>query len=119
MVNPFIASSKDYIKKATLNTKKHHIKITSTLHREKVAILYMRKNFNYSVNELAQFFSRSASLIHRTLKFNSSIGAIQYLNQRKLPNHTRLQSAQKHRLTMQRFMDLWAGFILGETDKPP
>jgi len=119
MVNPFIASSKDYTKPLPKLTKKSYIRLTGTLHREKAAICYLRSHFNYSINELSQFFGRSCSLIHRTLQFNSAVGALSFRDERKLPNQVRLASAKVHRLTIGRFMDLWASFILGETDRPP
>jgi hypothetical protein len=86
---------------------------------ERAAILYLRKKFNYTITALAQFTGRSASLIHRILKFNKIIGNLPFADLRKIPNQLRLRTAQKHRLTLQRFMDLWAGFILGSEDKPP
>ena len=116
MVNPYCATAKDYAKNTT---RKQYTRLTGTLKREKTAIIYLRTHFNYSINELAKFFSRSQSLIHRTLKFNAAIGAIKLYSQRKLPNTTRLISAQNHRAIMGFFMQRWETFLLGLEDKPP
>ena len=120
MVSPYCAMTKDFAsKKARLLSKKPYIRITSNLPQTKRAILYLRSHFNYSINTLAQFLGRSASLIHRTLKLNQRLGALQFVSQRKLPNHVRLIAAQKHRLTIQRYMQLWTSFLLGEESDPP
>jgi hypothetical protein len=86
--------------------------------REKTAILKLRK-LGYSVNQLSTFFGRSVSLIHRIVKFNEIIGAIPHLNLRTMPNRVRLLGAQNHRFTMERYIQLWEAFILGEVDRPP
>jgi hypothetical protein len=88
------------------------------LKREKAALIKLR-NLGYSINELKAFSGRSCSVIHRILKKHSSLTGGPIKELRKLPNSTRLQSAQKHRLTMERFIQLWEAFILGEVDKPP
>jgi hypothetical protein len=88
------------------------------LPREKTAIIKLRR-LGYTISALTKFTGRSASMIHKVLKFNEAIGAITRGDLRKIPNQLRLRTAQKHRLTIERFMQLWEAFILGETDKPP
>ena len=88
------------------------------LPREKVTIVKLRR-FGWTISALTKFTGRSASMIHKVLKFNESLRSIPRVDLRKMPNALRLRTAQKHRLTLARFMSLWEAFILGETDKPP
>jgi hypothetical protein len=116
MVSPYYANHKDYTHKPpTLLSKKQRVPF---MQREKTAIIKLRQH-GYSINELSIFSGRSKSVIHRILHSYHNITQTAIANLRTLPNHTRLQSAQKHRLTMTRFMELWMPFILSETDKPP
>jgi hypothetical protein len=114
MVSPFCAAHFDY-KKPTLNTQKHRHRF---MKREKVAIIKLRK-LGYSINELSNFIGRSTSVIHRILHTYFSTAQTSMQELRKLPNQVRLASAQKHRLTMDRFIQLWESFIFGDTDEPP
>jgi len=86
--------------------------------REKTSILKLRKQ-GYSINALSTFFGRSASLIHKMLKFNELLSAIPRKDERKLPNQTRLKTAQRIRTQMNYWITRWLPFVLGETDKPP
>jgi hypothetical protein len=88
------------------------------LPREKSAILKLRR-FGWTISALTKFTGRSASMIHKVLKFNENLRSIPRVDLRKMPAQLRLRTAQKHRLTLQRFMQLWEAFILGETDRPP
>ena len=87
--------------------------------REKAAIVYLRRNHKYSINQLSLFFGRSVSLIHQIISFNRLLGTLPFSDERKLPNQTRLLSAQKFRFSMEKWISAWTAFILGETDKPP
>ena len=93
--------------------------------REKAAIIKLRQ-FGWSINSLSKFTGRSFSVIHKILKIAGYTPGVFYNSNwhqdrdlRKLPNQLRLKAAQKHRLSMHRFMELWEGFILGTEDKPP
>lgn len=87
--------------------------------RERAAIVYLRKNHHYSINQLATFFGRSASLIHGILNFNRLIGNLPFLNLRKLPTQTKRLAAQRFRQTMEKWIQVWESFILGDVDEPP
>ncbi len=89
------------------------------LPREKAAIIYLRKNKNYSITHLETLFGRSRSLIHKLIKFNETLGAITHQNLRTMPNQTRLKTSQRIRLQMDFWISKWMPFILGEQDKPP
>ena len=92
---------------------------TGTLRREKAAMVYLRKNHKYSINELAVFFGRSKSLIHQVIHFNELIGNLAKSQLRNMPNRIRLLAAQSHRVSMDYWINQWQAFILGEEDKPP
>jgi hypothetical protein len=115
MVSPFCATRKDYSKPPTLNHKKTRIPF---MQRERAAIIKLRK-LGYSINTLATFTGRSCSVIHRILNtyFNRTKTVMAEL--RKMPNALRLQTALKHRLSMDFRIEQWMPFILGEEDKPP
>ena len=86
--------------------------------REKAAVIKLR-NLGYSINQLKTFFGRSTSIIHKIINGTVWYSDCPPKDLRNLPNQVRLKSAQKHRLTIKNFMQLWEAFILGETDKPP
>ena len=86
---------------------------------ERASILFLRRNHKYSINQLSEFFGRSRSIIHQIVKFNQLIGNLAFTNLRKLPNQTRLLTSQKFRFSMERWIQLWTPFILGEDTEPP
>ena len=89
------------------------------LQRERAAILYLRRKFSYSINTLAQAFSRSSSLIHRILKFNKALGALTHKDLRWLPARVKKLATARMQRQLRFFMKLWMPFILGESDRPP
>lgn len=115
MVNPFIATSKDYTNTPTLNSVKTRLPF---LPREKAAIIKLCK-LGYSINSLKTFFGRSTSVIHRIVKLELKLTGGHRIDLRKLPAHTRLMSALKTRLAMDFQITRWMPFILGDEAEPP
>ena len=89
------------------------------LQRERAAMLYLRRKFSYSINTLAQAFNRSASLIHRILKFNQTLGTLARHDLRWLPSRVKKIGNARMQRQLIFFMQKWQAFILGESDKPP
>jgi hypothetical protein len=82
--------------------------------REKASILKLRR-LGYSINQLSVFFGRSTSAIYSILKKSFDV----FHDLRKLPTQTKQTAASFKRQTMQKWMSMWEGFILGSEDKPP
>lgn len=90
------------------------------MQREKAAILYLRRRFGYSMNIIAKAFGRSTSLVHRILKFNEALGALQWMsNKRKIPPHVRRLAKARMERQMNSHFGLWTAFLLGLVEKPP
>ena len=87
--------------------------------RERAAILYLRRKFSYSINTLAQAFSRSSSLIHRILKFNRALGTLAHKDNRWYRDFSKKIGAARQRRQLAFYMNLWMPFILGTEDRPP
>jgi hypothetical protein len=87
--------------------------------REKAALIIMRRKFGYSINTLAEAFNRSVSLIHKTLRFNHALGALNLKDLRRLPSKIKKIATRRMRRQLAFYMPQWTMFILGEADKPP
>lgn len=128
MVSPYIASSKDYTKKAYQTTPKHTKLRIKFQKNEKAAILKLRQH-NYSINQLQEFFGRSTSLISNIIKTNSfyrldhrfteDSRGLRGKDLRKLPSHIRQLASSRKARFMANWIKCWEAFILGEVDRPP
>ena len=99
------------------NISKFHIVVCMRipiLRREPAAYVMLRR-LGYSVNQIAQAFGRSYSVVWRRLKFNG----LNRRDLRKLPARIRLLAAQRQRNSMIRWFHLWELWALGEGDRPP
>lgn len=87
--------------------------------REKACILYLRKNFDYSINNLAHAFGRSRSLIHKIIKFNRKIGNLNRTDFRFIKAYVKKIATVRQRKQLWFYMKLWQKFIMGIEAKPP
>ena len=89
------------------------------LQRERASILFLRRRFKYSINQLATAFGRSASLIHKIVKFNTRLGVLRWMDNRYVKTYVKKIAAARQTRQLAFFMGLWQAFILGEEDRPP
>lgn len=89
------------------------------MQREKVAIIYMRKRFKYSISVLSKFFGRSKSLIQALIDFNVRLGTIPRLDNRTFHPHIRRLAKARMERQMNSYLKLWMAFLLGLEEKPP
>ena len=87
--------------------------------REKACILFLRKKYRYSLNQLAEAFGRSVSLVHQVCKWNETIGNLKWMDNRCLPGRVKKIAAARMTRQLRRFMRMWQAWILGDGDRPP
>lgn len=86
--------------------------------REKAAVIKLTRH-GYSINMLAKLFRRSTSFIHRIVRTSITRGINHFVDKRKLPNVTRLQTASARWRTIYNYWAGWVRFIKGVEAKPP
>jgi hypothetical protein len=86
--------------------------------REKAAMVKLRR-LGFSINMIARAFSRSTSLIKRTIDFNSFAGNLRRLDLRKLPAYVKHLSAARLWGTWLRLAARWVDWIAGSGERPP
>jgi len=88
------------------------------LPREKAAMVKLRR-LGYSINMLARAFSRSTSLIKRTIDFNFFAGNLRRLDLRKLPAYVKHLSTVRLWNVWLKTAARWVDWIAGSGERPP
>jgi hypothetical protein len=88
------------------------------LPREKAAIIKLT-NLGYPINQLSKVFGRSTSFIHKTVRTAITRKIAHFIDKRKLPAKTRLACSTKRWINLQKWIEIWMPFIMGEVDRPP
>jgi len=115
---------KDYLTYARERPRKTPRPRKPVPQREAVAYVKLYE-LGYSINQIAQAFGRSPSVVWRRINKYVRWGLLKrrgYGPQdlRKLPAHTRLASARRRQQELQRYLPLWLEWIEGEGgDEPP
>jgi len=86
--------------------------------REAAAYVILRRQ-GVSINQIAQAFGRSRSVVHRILKRNMMYGVLKRFDLRKLPSHVRKLSAVRTWRTMLVLLLRWEAWVLGDGERPP
>ena len=88
------------------------------LKNEKAAIIMLRR-IGYPINMLSKALGRSTSYIHRTLRAAIMRLSLRPCDMRKLPGNTRIYLSGFRWRNLQKWIQIWEPFLLGETDRPP
>ena len=86
--------------------------------RIKATIIKLTK-LGYSINQLADAFARSRSYIHKCVRTAITRGLTPFIDKRKLPAATRLNTSKIRQKNLSNYILGWLLFAKGETDKPP
>lgn len=86
--------------------------------RENTAIIKLTR-LGYTINQISTVLGRSYSYIHKRVRTAITRGILYFIDKRKLASSTRLATSARRMANLERWIQLWTPFILGEVDRPP
>lgn len=119
-INPYVKDKTPYSTKQgtperTSTSTSHRIKFQL---REKAAFVIMRRK-GLSINQIAEFWGRSTSVIYRVLKSAMNRTVCGWADLRKSPRKARLRIASFMGAKLESLRSQWEQFVLGESGEPP
>lgn len=87
--------------------------------REAATYIKLRRDFGYTINQIASAFGRSTNVVWRRLQRNIDLGVFRRIDLRKIPNAIRKKVKYFNIMKLQQYILGWEKWISTGKGKPP